>query len=174
MGKGVEQTSKVTVRLATPADREALIDLKHIINLAEHAVYPLTTNIPEVLDLSREAAALGVDHYFHEIAEKGGAFLVAEREGFVIGCGCWYGEMAAVSTLPAYRQQANIGGIVVLPSARGLGLGRTILEALEDLIRKAGITRVRLTVVPGNKPAETLYRNFGFEDFETVMIKKLS
>lgn len=166
--------NEVIFRLATRADQKALIDLKHAINLAEHAAYPTTTAIPAFLDLSTEAAALGVEDYWSCIEAYGGAFLVGEMDGQIVCCGCWYGETAAVSTLPDLRRQAGIGGIVVLPSARGLGLGRRIMFELEALIRAEGIKHVRLTVVPGNAPAETLYHSLGFEDFETVLIKSLA
>jgi ribosomal protein S18 acetylase RimI-like enzyme len=167
-------TSQVVFRLATRADEEALISLKHEINLAEHAVYPSKTAIPALLDLSRSAAAAGVKDYWTWIEANGGAYLVGELDGKVVCGGCWYGETAAVSTLPDCQRQAGIGGIVVLPEARGLGLGRLIMRELETLIRAQGIKHVRLTVVPGNGPAESLYHNLGFEDFEMLMIKTLS
>jgi ribosomal protein S18 acetylase RimI-like enzyme len=165
--------SKPTFRLATRADDAALIELKHAINIAEHAAYPSTTAIPQILDLSREAAAEGVEHYWDLIEASGGAFLVGEVDGQIICSGCWYGETAAVSTLPNLRRQAGIGGIVVAQSGRGQGLGRAVMLELETLIRKEGISHVRLTVVPGNTPAENLYHDLGFEDFEMTMIKAL-
>jgi ribosomal protein S18 acetylase RimI-like enzyme len=166
--------TNVVFRHATRADHEALVDLKHAINTAEHAAYPTTTAIPGLLDLSREAAAGGVASYWASIGANGGAYLVGELDGEIVCGGCWYGEAAAVSTLPQFRRQANIGGIVVRPTARGLGLGRLVMEELETLIRAVGIQHVRLTVVPGNAPAEKLYYGLGFEDFETTMIKTLS
>lgn len=164
----------VTIRLATRADTPALIDLKWEINRAEHGAYPRDSAIRPILDLSREAAQAGVDDYWACIEAGGGAFLVGELAGEIVCCGCWYGEEAAVSTLPAYRRQAGIGGIVVLPKARGLGLGKVIMAELEQRIMHEGIAHVRLTVVPNNQHAVDLYRHQGFEDFETVMIKSLS
>lgn len=164
---------EVTFRLATRADTDALIDLKLEINKAEYAAYSADTCIPAFLDLSREAAALGVQDYWDVIEGNGGAFLVGELDGQIACAGCWYGETAAVSTLPQFRRQAGIGSIIVSPAARGLGLGRTIMEQLEILIRAQGIKHVRLIVVPGNTAAESLYHSLGFEDFETVMIKAL-
>jgi ribosomal protein S18 acetylase RimI-like enzyme len=164
---------KPIFRLATPADTQALIDLKHAINLAEHGAYPPQTCIPAFLDLSREAAILGVKDYWDMIEANGGAFLVGELDGQIVCAGCWYGETAAVSTLPEFRKQAGIGGIIVAPRARGLGLGRKVMQRLEALVRAEGILHVRLTVVPGNAPAESLYESLGFEKFETVMIKSL-
>jgi ribosomal protein S18 acetylase RimI-like enzyme len=164
----------VTIRVATRADMPALIDLKWEINRAEHAAYPRDGAIPPILDLSREAAQAGVEDYWGCIDAGGGDFLVGELAGDIVCCGCWYGVEAAVSTLSAYRRQAEIGGIVVLPTARGLGLGKVIMAELERRIAEAGITHVRLIVVPGNQHAVDLYRNQGFEDFETLMIKSLS
>jgi ribosomal protein S18 acetylase RimI-like enzyme len=164
----------VNLRKATRADTPALIDLKWAINLAEHGAYPQTGSVPKVLDLTRQAAAAGVEDYWSCIEQQGGAFLVGELAGEIVCCGCWYGQTAAVSTLEQYRRQAGIGGIVVTPQARGLGLGKVIMTALEQLIIQAGIDHVRLTVVPSNEPAKKLYQGLGFEEFETVMIKSLS
>jgi ribosomal protein S18 acetylase RimI-like enzyme len=150
-----------------------LVDFKHAINLEEHGAYPEAGAIRPMLDLSREAAEAGVEDYWECIEAGGGAFLVGEIDGQIVCCGCWYGETAAVSTLAQFRRQAGIGGIVVAPSARGQGLGRAVMLELEKLIVQAGIGHVRLTVVPGNQPAEALYHGLGFEDFETVMIKAL-
>jgi ribosomal protein S18 acetylase RimI-like enzyme len=167
------KSHQVTFRPATPTDTDALIDLKWEINKAEYAAYPADTCIPAFLDLSRAAAALGVQDYWDVIGANGGAFLVGERDGVIVCAGCWYGETAAVSTLPQYRRQAGIGSIIVAPHARGLGLGRAIMEQLVVLIRAEGVSHVRLTVVPGNTAAEALYHSQGFENFETVMIRAL-
>jgi ribosomal protein S18 acetylase RimI-like enzyme len=166
-------TKDITFRAASQADTDALIGLKWGINKAEYAAYPADTCIPSFLDLSREAAALGVQDYWDVIAANGGAYLVGEMDQMIVCAGCWYGETAAVSTLPQFRNQAGIGSIIVAPSARGLGLGKLVMERLEGLIRAEGIDHVRLTVVPGNIAAEKLYHSMGFEDFETVMVKSL-
>jgi ribosomal protein S18 acetylase RimI-like enzyme len=170
----LSQETKVIFRHATREDQEALVDLKLTINLAEYAVYPTTSAIPRFLDLSREAAAAGIDDYWACIAAQGGTFLVGELNGVIVCCGCWYGETAAVSTLPHCRRQAGIGGIVVSDRARGQGLGRRLMQELEALVRAQGIKHIRLTVVPSNVPAENLYDSLGFEAFETVMIKTLT
>lgn len=170
----VEHTpSHVTFRLATHLDDDALVDLKHAINLAEHAAYPNDGAIPQLLDLSREAAVAGLKDNWDKVELTGGAYLVGEVDDEIVCCGCWHLTSAAPSTLAQFRQQANIGGIVVAQSARGQGLGRAIMLELETLIYKQGIRQVRLVAVPGNTPALNLYHGLGFEDFETVMIKTL-
>lgn len=168
-----KRPTPVTFRHATRADTAALTELKLAINVAEYAAYNPKSGIPALLDLSREAAALGVEDYWTAIERDGGAFLVGVDGDQIVCAGCWYGETAAVSTLAHLRKQAGIGGIIVTPAARGLGLGRKIMLELEALIRVAGYRHVRLTVVPGNQAAEQLYSSLGFEPFETVMIKPL-
>lgn len=164
---------QVTFRRATHQDDSTLVDLKHAINLAEHAAYGQVSLIPQLLDLSREAAVAGLQDNWDCVESCGGDYLVGEVSGEIVCCGCWYVRPAAPSTLSQYRQQANIGGIVVAQSARGRGLGRAIMLELEQLIYKHGIRQVRLVVVSGNAAAENLYHGLGFEDFETVMIKTL-
>lgn len=165
--------SPVIFRRATYADDEALIGLKYAINLAEHAAYPKDCDIPQLLDLSRDAAVAGLKDNWDCVVALGGDYLVGEVGSEIVCCGCWYIRPAAPSTLVQYRQQANIGGIAVSQSARGQGLGRAIMLELEKLIYAQGIRQVRLVAVPGNTAAENLYHRLGFEDFETVMIKTL-
>jgi ribosomal protein S18 acetylase RimI-like enzyme len=164
----------ITIRAATRGDTEALIDLKWVINKVEHAAYATSGSIPSVLDLSRDAAAAGVADYWAAIETRGGAMLVGELAGEIVCCGCWYREMGPASMYAHLRDFANIGAIVVLPKARGLGLGKVMMDELERLIVAEGIAHARLIVVPGNAPAEKLYHDLGYEDFEAVMIKPLS
>ena len=167
-------SSRLIIRQATRDDDEQLIDLQHSLNLAEHAAYPRNTAIPRLLDVSRDAAVSGVAHNWAYIGTHGGAYLVGELDGVIVCCGCWYSETAAVSTLPEFQRQAGVGAIVVAEAARGQGLGRIMMTELEKCIAAEGINHVRLTVVPGNKPAEALYHSLGFENFEMVMIKTLA
>ncbi len=61
---------------------------------------------------------------------------------------------------------------------QGRGLGRQALEAAVDwIVRERGVDRVRLSVVPENEKARTLYRTAGFvetgelDDGEVVMVR---
>jgi GNAT superfamily N-acetyltransferase len=50
----------------------------------------------------------------------------------------------------------------VVPDARGRGLGRALLEALEDTARDLGYDRVRLDTGDKQPNAEALYRSAGY------------
>ncbi len=56
--------------------------------------------------------------------------------------------------------------IYVAPEARGLGLARTILAALEDAARAAGYTVARLDTGARLEGAVELFRSAGYEDIE--------
>jgi len=59
--------------------------------------------------------------------------------------------------------EAHIATIAVHPDYRGLGIGKSLLvEGLENAI-KMGMEQVTLEVRAGNLVAQSLYRQFGFE-----------
>jgi GNAT superfamily N-acetyltransferase len=88
-----------------------------------------------------------------ELVPPHGAFLVATVEGEVIGCG-------AVKTI-----EAGVGSLKrmwVADSARGLGLGRRLLAALEQEARTLGLTTLRLETNRALTEAIGLYRRTGY------------
>ncbi len=84
-----------------------------------------------------------------------GAFLLARLDDRAVGCG-------ALKTL-----QPGIGSIKrmwVSRSARGLGLGRRILSALELQARELGLEVVRLETNRSLEEAQALYRRQGYRE----------
>ena len=84
-----------------------------------------------------------------------GCFLVARLDGRPVGCG-------------ALRRLApGVGEIKrmwVAPEARGLGLSRRLLSALEDQARALGMDRVRLDTNRALTEAQALYRSAGYRE----------
>lgn len=88
-----------------------------------------------------------------ELTPPAGAFLVANVEGEAAGCG-------AVKTI-----EPGVGSLKrmwVAESARGLGLGRRLLEALETQARDLGLTTLRLETNRSLSEAIRLYRSAGY------------
>lgn len=84
-----------------------------------------------------------------------GAFLIASVHGKSVGCG------------GVRRLSARIGAIRrmwVAGEARGLGVGRRILAALEDEAVRLGFTRVRLETNRALREAISLYRTSGYRE----------
>ena len=63
----------------------------------------------------------------------------------------------------AARPRWNVHDLAVMPEARGLGLGRRLLEAVIEAAAGAGACAVSLEVRQDNPPARHLYASLGFE-----------
>jgi DNA-binding MarR family transcriptional regulator/GNAT superfamily N-acetyltransferase len=128
----------------------------------------------ERVDPASPAARWCVNQYFAELAERfeqgfdpsqsipadddelrppHGAFLVASADGEPLACG-------AVKTIAP--GMGSLKRMWVASSARGLGLGRRILEALEVQSRELGLTTLRLETNRSLTEAIHLYRSSGF------------
>ena len=88
-----------------------------------------------------------------EVADRRGAFLVAHRGDTPVGCG-------AVRLLDG--ETAELKRMYVAPSARGSGLGRRLVDALEAEARGLGARRLVLETGVRQEPALALYRSAGF------------
>lgn len=99
------------------------------------------------------AASLSADD--RELIPPAGAFLLASVDGQPVACG-------AVKTIaPAV---GSLKRMWVADTVRGLGIGRHMLEALEDEARGLGLTTLRLETNHTLPEAIGLYRSAGFRE----------
>src|SRR3954447_551202 len=112
-----------------------------------------------VAELNRRAPERGFDPRTgataepHEVRPPNGAFIVAYLRGEAIGCG-------------AVKHHANdvtdIKRMWLAESARGLGLGRRLLEHLECIARDHGSTEAHIETSDVLPEAIALYRSAGY------------
>jgi GNAT superfamily N-acetyltransferase len=88
-----------------------------------------------------------------ELASPGGTFLVGYRDGEAV-CG------GGVKRLP--DGGCEIKRMYVVPAARGQGVARTLLRALEDAARGLGYRIARLDTGPRQPHARGLYESEGY------------
>lgn len=69
---------------------------------------------------------------------------------------------AAVLLTRAGSRVGRIYSLVVAPSARGRGLARALVAALEEEARRRGCARMRLEVRADNAAARALYATLGY------------
>ena len=106
------------------------------------------------------------------IVNPNNIFLVAENEnkkiigfidGFVPEDEWWYNEKVAY-----------ISHICVDINYRNQGIGTNLMKKFEKKAMKNNIIGLRLLAFPNNKPAITLYKNCGFEEYSTYYYKKFN
>jgi len=90
-----------------------------------------------------------------ELTPPDGYFLVAMLDGRPVGCGALKVKS---------RRLGEIKRMWVAPSARGLGLGRRILQALETRARDGGLRTLRLETNEALREAQQLYRTAGYRE----------
>ena len=114
------------------------------------------------------AAGLGVDLCFQgfdrELAELPGGYappsgrlLVAHVSGDAVAC---------VALRRLEDDLCEMKRLYVRPSQRGLGLGRTLAEAVIGEARQIGYASMRLDTLPSMTEAAVLYASLGFREIE--------
>jgi len=85
--------------------------------------------------------------------------IVAERGGEVVG----WGSLNPFNLRPAYRFVADIS-VYVERTARGVGVGSALLQALIAKASRLGYHKLVLAAFPWNEGGMRLYRRFGFRE----------
>lgn len=103
---------------------------------------------------------------YREWLAEPGSFLILARAGDeLVGY-----AMVRVTETDAFLKDAwrvpdrmaEIETMLVTESARGLGLGKRMLDEIDAELERQGITEVVVGLIPGNDGAERLYRSRGF------------
>ncbi|MGA5302976.1 GNAT family N-acetyltransferase [Nucisporomicrobium flavum] len=90
-------------------------------------------------------------------APPDGAFLVAEDEtGRLVGCAGWR----------THGEDAELKRMFTVADARGRGVARQVLTAIEDSARERGRKRVILETGDKQPEAIALYEKYGYERIE--------
>jgi GNAT superfamily N-acetyltransferase len=91
----------------------------------------------------------------HEVSPPLGIFLVARLDGEPVGCG-------ALRPLPERAGHGEGKRMYVAPTARGAGVGRKLLEALEAHAPTLGFRVLRLETGDAQPEAVSLYESAGW------------
>ncbi len=131
----------VTIEKEPPRQAE-IIDLLHQSDLYAQSLYPAESN--HLVDI----ATL-------EKPEVG--FFVARHQGAIVGC---------CALVDAKDGTGEIKRMFVDPNARGLRIGRRLLERVEAYGRDIGLSAIRLETGIYQPEAIGLYRSAGYLDIE--------
>jgi GNAT superfamily N-acetyltransferase len=84
------------------------------------------------------------------------------------------GEPVGLGNLGLRGEDAWIGGVGVVASARRSGVGEVLMRALHEEARERGVQHVWLEVIVENTGALTLYEKLGYEQVQDVDVWTLS
>jgi GNAT superfamily N-acetyltransferase len=135
------QKTTLRFRQARDVDAEALAALINEAFAVERPVFDGDRTSPE-----------GVRAYMSK-----GTFLVVHDGDEPAGC--VYGELRGTT--------GYVGLLSVRPSRQSTGLGRKLMEAVEEFFRKAGCTQAELRVVSARTPLPAFYKHLGYMESRT-------
>ena len=67
------------------------------------------------------------------------------------------------------QKEAWVGGLGVIPSHRGQGVGTKLMEAAEEAVRRRGVDEMILEVIEGNSSATRLYTTMGYVEHRSYL-----
>jgi len=94
---------------------------------------------------------------------KGAGFYVVERQGYVAGGGGFDQLLGGPKGVCELRK------MYFLPEARGLGVGRKLLEHICRQAKRAGYKKIYLETLTHMSHARHLYGNCGFKQLDRAM-----
>jgi ribosomal protein S18 acetylase RimI-like enzyme len=158
----------VIIRSYAEADSDAVIGLVRQLQVHE-------TQFFDRMKPPEEIGPWYIRQLFAVIERDGGALLVAERDGAVVG-------FAAVLTGVTSRESRDevlysygqVLDLAVTREARHQGIGTRLLEACEAAARQAGVKWLRIGALAGNDTAIAAYAKFGFDHLSVTMEKPLT
>jgi len=123
-----------------------------------HEESPLKTEIRRVIgEADAHAMSLYAAESNHlvspeDLVTQGARFFVARADGVAVGCAALLRDGA----------EGELKRMFVLERARGIGVGKALLQAVEDAAREDGVTVLRLESGIHNTEALALYHRAGY------------
>lgn len=105
------------------------------------------------------------------IASRKKIFLVAESNERVVG----YVNGYIVENSDIYYREpvAYLDCLCVDEKVRKQGIGKKLIDAFSDIVKKKGAKYVKLNAFGSNIPAVSLYKKEGFEEYSVYYMKKI-
>jgi ribosomal protein S18 acetylase RimI-like enzyme len=161
----------ITVRPDMAEDRPALLRL--LTELQSHLASLDPQNRLQTAD--EFDAETYIDHLFSTLEQNNGSFFVAEEKGTVLGfiAGSIPKEDPEdlLDHYPA--KEGKILELVVSESYREKGIGRLLMEKMEEELRRQGCEYIRVGCFAPNTGTHAFYKKCGYDDRYIEMLKRL-
>jgi ribosomal protein S18 acetylase RimI-like enzyme len=144
----------VTLRKATAADLDQLLEMMAPFNAEEGVVWSAANARPVVARLIEDSSL--------------GAIGIIENEGDLAG----YGVLTWGFDLEWGGRDAFLTELYLIPSARGQRIGTLALSLLEEVAQAQGASALHLMVRPENGRAVSLYAAAGYKSPPRTLLSK--
>lgn len=98
------------------------------------------------------------------------AVLLAERDGVVVG---YVSGRVVEDTRRVLPRRGIVEDWLVVPEARGQGVGKALLDTLARVFREAGCSAIESATWPFNEGARRAHESLGFVEYEVRYRKRL-
>lgn len=143
---GLSMTQTLTIRQIQPSDNNELA------TIVRNTLAEFGANKPGTVYYDPST-----DHLYELFQKHGAAYYVALLDDQIVGGGGIY----PTDGLP--DDTCELVKMYLLPAARGLNLGRTMIEKCLAFAKEAGYKNVYLETMPELQQALKVYAKFGFE-----------
>jgi GNAT superfamily N-acetyltransferase len=158
----------MTIRdVRLPQDEPAILSFLHGLQNYEAGFEPDRRRDPEwAVEHWREAQ--------HRCAERHGIMLIAEDEsGRKVGWAFAHDERAELFVVESERHHGFLAELYVVPTARGQGHGRALIEGCEAWAKARGHKLLMVGVLARNAQAVRAYEGTGYAPYLTLMRRYL-
>jgi len=146
----------------TPSLRNCLIELQEF-----------ERRVDARMPAGEEIADAYMSDMFLQCAMSTGTIFVAELDGRVVGFATLLSQCSSGELDDGDLEFALLSDIVVREDCRGQGIGRQLLESVEEQAREDGARWLRVSVLARNQLARQHYESAGFSelyvDFEKAL-----
>jgi len=111
----------------------------------------------EVPKVGSAFADPSLDYMFQHYQQERGRYFVVEVNGELVAGG-GFGSLPGASD-----EVCELQKMYMLPSTRGLGLGRLLIQRCLDEAKLIGYSQCYLETLPNMQAAQNLYKKMGFE-----------
>jgi diamine N-acetyltransferase len=157
---------EISVRKATADDYNALCEL------FDEGDALHRDNLPHIFQ-KPNGAAREQDYFAGLIADENVALLVAEAGGNLVGF--VHAILRDPPAMPVFvpRRYAVVDGIVVRSGFQNQGIGKILMDNMQEWAIARGATSIELNVYEFNKTAISFYERLGYQTFSRKMSREL-
>ena len=157
---------EISIRKATADDYNSLCKLFDEIDALHRDHLPHLFKKPG-------GAAREQDYYLGLIADENVALLVAEADEKLVGFGHTIVRDTPVFPVFVPRRYAIVEGIVVKSGFQNHGIGRILMDKMQEWATAKGATSIELNVYEFNKTAISFYERLGYQTLSRKMSKEI-